>query len=684
MKLRLRTAFILVSLLTSFALTYAQANVKPFIQSNEKLILETILRYLDEEPLQNDAEFKNWLEQNKWSPQRGKGIGSTRDIGDIPVIGGFDQSAILNSVARVITKRFQETINSYFFEEFQKAMKDDVLLGTLFPLTKRTLTVAKDKLPELTTLQVVFERDLQNMFPNTLTYVEREMPLSEEQRRFFAVLRFFHTIYERILDGEDPKAIFLSLDEEELSRMLDDDVLVNAIQWLKVIAKYDLGQFEDEDFRRYLSYYIFFTLEKEYKDDALNILFGVTENVGLDDDFTWLIENATKEINTFIERYINDVITISKKYEQMRANMDTLKYATNISPYLDIVDHTLDLIIATKNIIFVDVRLDGVAALAPKVPKTIEETAESYFALKEKVDAGADEAVDVWARKRARIEYLFERYKMWEGIFSRIVEYGHNRNYNALIIEIVGLLETVYEEREEILDAAFRLQKGKLLADVNNAEGEEEKAASLAAIDELEQRYKTKLAEITGSEAFQTFLKYGRFIAIIAMNSDDPDALDKAIESILPPLSPMVKRKTKFGIYLNSYVGIDVGAEFIGEWDTISSQPLEMNSFDLSAPIGFEFLFWGYWGVFIYPIDLGPLVTYYVEGIGQDDVQFGFDKAFAPGIFAFSALGDTPFIAGLGYQYLPELRTGSGQDEHRFTFTFAVDIPLMEFYRIEK
>ncbi|MBO0321832.1 hypothetical protein J0X14_05950 [Muricauda sp. CAU 1633] len=196
---------------------------------------------------------------------------------------------------------------------------------------------------------------------------------------------------------------------------------------------------------------------------------------------------------------------------------------------------------------------------------------------------------------------------------------------------------------------------------------------------------------------FNEFLKYGSFMAAIA-ESDDQDEIEQIIESIaLPPGSAAIKRRTKFNVALNAYVGLATGSEYNGATDDSKS------FLGVNVPIGIA-TSWGHGqkykadcdckkergssSIFVSLIDLGAVTNY---RFGDNDTanlpEIKLGNIFAPGAYYVYGLPKLPISLGLGGQLGPELREITNEAlvldskvSFSFKFFLAVDIPLLNFY----
>jgi hypothetical protein len=214
------------------------------------------------------------------------------------------------------------------------------------------------------------------------------------------------------------------------------------------------------------------------------------------------------------------------------------------------------------------------------------------------------------------------------------------------------------------------------------------------------------------SAMLELLAKYGNFVATVAkaQNSDD---VQKAIEAVaMPAGSSSVKRHAIFNVALNAYIGPYFGKEKIQDFDKGYT-----NSTGLTAPVGVSvswgnvFIKGGSLSIFVPLIDLGAIASY---RLGNNTVTAGKDtlktttipdiklkNIVSPGFFLSYGFPNVPISVNLGYQLAPTLRaitvvnnsntvvdpsTSGLANQYtsklysRFSISFVVDIPLLNFY----
>ncbi len=174
--------------------------------------------------------------------------------------------------------------------------------------------------------------------------------------------------------------------------------------------------------------------------------------------------------------------------------------------------------------------------------------------------------------------------------------------------------------------------------------------------------------------------KYIRFLSLAAnlAGAKDGNDVETALEAFADPVGAYrIKREGLSKFAINSYLGINSGAEFIE-----SKKPGAQ--YGVFAPVGIEWSFSDYTGLFLSILDLGSMVSY---RFSEDDAvneapNETFRQVITPGaFFIYRITKEYPFTAGFGYHYSNRIResdTGS-VSSHRISLFLALDLTLMNF-----
>ena len=212
--------------------------------------------------------------------------------------------------------------------------------------------------------------------------------------------------------------------------------------------------------------------------------------------------------------------------------------------------------------------------------------------------------------------------------------------------------------------------------------------------------------KISGSDrkeserAINAVLTYGTFMANM-INAKSSDQVKIILQSAtLPPGSSRVKRETVSSFTINSYLGLGAGRDRLINVPNNIDITKDALGASLSVPIGFTYSFtpkkWNRPSSFSFHvplIDLGA-ITAYRQNPNNDNYSidnlpdFSWSNLFSPGLFFVYNVGNSPFSAGFGGQYGPQLReiklnTGEAVNVNswRFPMIFvSVDVPFFNLH----
>ncbi|MCX6249449.1 MAG: hypothetical protein NTX61_01735 [Bacteroidetes bacterium] len=190
------------------------------------------------------------------------------------------------------------------------------------------------------------------------------------------------------------------------------------------------------------------------------------------------------------------------------------------------------------------------------------------------------------------------------------------------------------------------------------------------------------------------FIKYGTFLASVAL-AENSDQIKDAIEAVaLPPGSSRIKRETPFNISLNGYLGVFGGREIM---PGLAENPQAWSA-GVFAPSGVAVSFGNIkckseaggksFTIFVSLIDLGTLASY---RMGNDKAsvvpKITLQNIISPGCYLIWGFGKCPFSLGAGAQIGPNLRSvqeNAINKEQNFYWRYgaflAVDIPYINLF----
>lgn len=220
-------------------------------------------------------------------------------------------------------------------------------------------------------------------------------------------------------------------------------------------------------------------------------------------------------------------------------------------------------------------------------------------------------------------------------------------------------------------------------------------------------------------------LKYGNFIASMAVAESSDEMLKILETAALPVGSYRIKRNSLFNISLNAYAGVFGGLEWFNESeDVLNNQGIEKYSATtgFTAPVGISFS-WGRrktlkggdennrfrnnfkylsckenkprvlrgssWSLFVSVIDVGAVTSFQLT---NDDIEtlpeFTWENVLAPGAFLIYGFKNNPLSIMAGIQYGPQIRSikddltidNDALRSISFRIGLTVDIPIFSIY----
>lgn len=219
------------------------------------------------------------------------------------------------------------------------------------------------------------------------------------------------------------------------------------------------------------------------------------------------------------------------------------------------------------------------------------------------------------------------------------------------------------------------------------------------AIYNVVELYKAITAGLEGDttragDVRDNIIRYGTFIANVAVAQQSQDVRAALVAAALPPGSSRIKRQSRRNISVNAYMGFGAGAEqFTDNVPGVGQEWAGLGT--LSVPIGLSYSRkfnmdskWSY--TFFLPVlDLGAVTSFRIDDDeGTNSLpELSLQNVIAPGGFLLANRDRTPFSFGLGAQYGPQLRSvtsASGEvveaSAWRVTGVFLVDVPVFNLF----
>jgi hypothetical protein len=200
--------------------------------------------------------------------------------------------------------------------------------------------------------------------------------------------------------------------------------------------------------------------------------------------------------------------------------------------------------------------------------------------------------------------------------------------------------------------------------------------------------------------AINAVLTYGTFMANM-INAETSDQVKRILQAAtLPPGSSRIKRETSTSFTINSYLGVGAGRDRLLNIPSNIDINQDALGASLSVPIGFTYSFspkkWKRNSSFSFHmplIDLGAITAYRQNpdnpNYSIDNLpDFSWSNLFSPGLFFVYNFSNSPFSAGFGGQYGPQLReikVTNGEplnvNSWRFPMIFvSIDVPFFNLH----
>ncbi len=191
-------------------------------------------------------------------------------------------------------------------------------------------------------------------------------------------------------------------------------------------------------------------------------------------------------------------------------------------------------------------------------------------------------------------------------------------------------------------------------------------------------------------QAAQVVMKYGTFASEVAEAKSPEEAKDVIERYAMPVGGSSRKKRSRFDMSLNAYMGLAGGSETL----YTDSTSHVANYVAFAAPVGIAVSTGlgkgGSVSLFFPIIDVGALATYRLNDNNFDNLpKLKFSNVFSPGGYlVYGAGNDIPISIGLGVQMGPNLRgvTNDAQFDvteargFRMGAFLAVDIPIFSIY----
>ena len=325
-------------------------------------------------------------------------------------------------------------------------------------------------------------------------------------------------------------------------------------------------------------------------------------------------------------------------------------------------------------------RLDSILAQAKRIDNTVTKFREYVGRIMDNVQEINEYITALKNKPKAAIDFN-DYYTLY---MSGIDLLQHGLSFIDLPLVDLGAVTEASIRRESIRWTMVTRSCGELYVDVRT---QNYSSAIINTVSILDSVFKDTL----NSNLRQNILRYGTFMANVA-TAQNSDEVKAAIEAIaLPAGSASIKKKSRFNIALNAYVGGFYGNEFLAnkagsQWKHITGIAAPVG-ITVSRPLHFPFRD-GSISAFVSLIDVGAFASYRLNDDSTANLpEVTLQNIFAPGLGLVYGIPKIPVSLGYTYQLGPALReinpeaaTKSDRMNKRWQFFIAVDIPLINFY----
>ncbi|WP_437920645.1 hypothetical protein [Sphingobacterium sp. LRF_L2] len=188
-------------------------------------------------------------------------------------------------------------------------------------------------------------------------------------------------------------------------------------------------------------------------------------------------------------------------------------------------------------------------------------------------------------------------------------------------------------------------------------------------------------------ENTQKLIKITSFFTDVLQSSDEKGLASAMEKHFLPPTSYIMKRKLKFSVFLNGYVGVSAGYQhvFAEESQFRKGDKANFAVYGITAPVGVTFS-WRNVGIFVQAIELGNLVNHYLwETDTENRPNVYIKEVISPGVNFMYYLKNSPFVLFAGGKLIPlETKLENGHklnnkafDLGQITAGIKFDIPFV-------
>jgi hypothetical protein len=627
----------------------------------EPTFIKILRKYVPEENTLNDSELKeklysanpflrDFIETGGALGEEAKTAKESTPAGILREdllkrLGGYDVSLIADGLAKLLVERTKQELNAAFFVDFQRELAKEKYadLRFLFPATFRLFQMIGTEIYRygyyLLSLKDAFERDLHDIFLRLSLLLEEEpyKTFFTKKPYLYGLFSLSFSVIKGLLDEKHPGLILeeLKLDDWDTKQNKSYKNLWSSLRLLQLISKSlqsdgTSGYWTSpEDIESFLS------------DGGQKKFFNFKIYLGLiyqgSDKIEFIANGRTKTFRNVLD-------SIHKTFD------DDDGHAVSYSHFFENFA----------------IRAQAVERLIrdPQKKSDIHEFIRYYDAVLDLFEE-VTKIEDLPFASDMEISPLAGKWLFLARTLADVHSDVKQKSYFSVPLRIANIYDIVFPPDE------IKSYEGQ------NVELPEKDKIRLRATRLIRSR----------------ILKYGSFIASVAL-AENSDQIKAALDSaVLPVGSSAIKKNSPFSIALNSFVGIYVGNEHLKDLP----EENKINSVGVIAPIGFavstklNFIGFGSLSLFGSFLDLGAITAYrFRDSKAEKLPELTLSNIVAPGAYGILGLKKYPISFGLGAQYGPQLRAIKSDEGKadiktsawRFNFFIAVDIPLLNVLAI--
>jgi hypothetical protein len=617
-----------------------------------QLVLDSLKIAYKDNPFIKDLLGSFQIREDKITSQ---GSGAPKGFSGIASkIGNLDVTTIADGISRFLVKRVKQELSIAFFQHFKDLINKDEYKDAqiLFPQTMVTLNAIDQEIYQfenyISTLKESFEEDLSLLLDHMPAVIEEgrfKDYFSEKPNVKYSILVALFSGKE-LLDGTHPGKILNLIPDEYIDGYLDENVK-GSIRTAQLLSESIRSRGEER----------YWTTTDSLK---LLLLKEDKELIAAKFYFGFLYERAS-DISFKGGKLLDYLKSIHENKESLNKGINEfITYLKQLGQYCSTIENSLDKI---------------------KSKRPEEPTIDVYHRLFNSFADVVEHLNKVGELKVINnpIEAAVKKYLTVSRFVSDLAMNIGHKNYGSAIMNVyniyLSLTDKVYYAKKDTLSN----NRDLFYSSISGKDVEEVKKHNLSANKNL--------------VAIINFIKkYGNFMANV-VKAKTSEEVAAAIESVaLPVGSASIKRHSNWNISLNAYPGLFLGSEKIKNVD----ENFKPNTAGVSAPIGFAISKGINWqkkcgwstSLFVSIIDLGAPVSFRFKDDKTEKIpNFKLKDIISPGVFLSVGFPKFPVSCNIGWQSGPLLRgvdssvvNIAGSTYSRFSVSFAVDIPIFNFF----